>query len=129
MSRTARALGDVAGYLVEMKLHGFGVGLRQGECRACSARWTDGTEEVAVFIALVTGCRGRDPRLAHCRTTPFFWPIRASSWNQISTGVPFGTSARCRSMRARSFFESRDDLNILPGMMWARAHAGEADFL
>ena len=28
---------------------------------------------------------GRVPRLAHCRTRPFFWPIRASSWNQIST--------------------------------------------
>jgi hypothetical protein len=48
-----RALGDMAGYFVEMKLHGVGVGLRQGERRACSARWTDGAEEVAAFIALV----------------------------------------------------------------------------
>ena len=56
MRRTAcAALGDVARYLVEMKLHGFGVDLPQGECRACSARWTDGAEEVAVFIALVDG--------------------------------------------------------------------------
>jgi len=35
-----RALGDMAGYLVETKLHGFGVSLRRGERRACSARWT-----------------------------------------------------------------------------------------
>jgi hypothetical protein len=50
-----RALGNMAGYLVEMKLHGFGVGLRQGERRACSARWTDGAEEVGVFMALIDG--------------------------------------------------------------------------
>jgi hypothetical protein len=55
MSRTACALSDMAGYLVEMKLHGFGVDLRQGERRAYSARWTEGAEEVAAFIALVGG--------------------------------------------------------------------------
>lgn len=53
-----RTLGDMAGYLVEMKLHGFGVGLRQGERGGCSARWTDGTEEVCIFIALVDGLSG-----------------------------------------------------------------------
>ncbi len=30
------------------------------------------------------GALGRVPRLAHRRVILFFWPIRASSWNQIS---------------------------------------------
>jgi len=39
------------------------------------------------------GADGRVPRLAQRRVILFFWPIRASSWNQISIGVPFGRVA------------------------------------
>ena len=35
----------------------------------------------------------RVPRLAQRRVILFFWPTRASSSNQISTGVPFGRLA------------------------------------
>jgi hypothetical protein len=53
----------MAGYLVEMELHGACVGIRQSQRRACSACWTDGTEEIGVFVALVG-------RLAWSRSTP-----------------------------------------------------------
>src|SRR5580698_9166476 len=38
-----------------MELHGLGIDLRQRECDGCSARRTDGTEQVSVFVALVGG--------------------------------------------------------------------------
>jgi hypothetical protein len=38
----------MAGYFVEMKLHGECVGIRQSQRRACSACWTDGAEEIGV---------------------------------------------------------------------------------
>jgi NRAMP (natural resistance-associated macrophage protein)-like metal ion transporter len=34
--------------------------------------------------ALLIGCLGLVPRLAHWRTRPFFWPIRASSLHETS---------------------------------------------
>jgi hypothetical protein len=61
----------------------------------------------------------REPRRAHCRTRPFFWPMRASSWNQISIRVSVG----------RSFFKSLDDFGVLTGMARARAHMGKAQLL
>jgi hypothetical protein len=39
------------------------------------------------------GAEGRVPRFAHRRVILFFCPIRASSANQISTGVPRGRDA------------------------------------
>ena len=42
------ARGDVTGYLVEMKLHGRGIGLRQGEGCSGAASRTDGAEQVDV---------------------------------------------------------------------------------
>ena len=58
-----RARGDKAGYLVEMKLHGGCVGVRESQRRACSACWTDSAEEIGVFVALVR-------RLAWSRSAP-----------------------------------------------------------
>jgi hypothetical protein len=59
-----RALGDVAGYLVEVEeLHGFGIGLQQRERGACAARRTDGAEQIGIFVALVG-------RLSRSRPTP-----------------------------------------------------------
>ena len=40
------------------------------------------------------GAEGRVPRFAQRRVILFFWPIRASSWNQISMAVPDGIWAR-----------------------------------
>jgi hypothetical protein len=36
-----------------MKLHGFGVGLRQGEASTCPTRWTDGPEQIGIGVSLV----------------------------------------------------------------------------
>ena len=47
---------------------------------------------------------GRVPRRAHWRTRPFFWPIRASSWNQISTGVVSADAVEMSLQRAREVF-------------------------
>ena len=40
----------------------------------------------------------------HCRTIPFFWPMRASSWNQISTGLPLATPGLMSIQRSRKVF-------------------------
>ena len=47
--------GDVAADLVEMHLHGVGVGLGQHEGGAGAAQGTDGAEEIGVLVALVGG--------------------------------------------------------------------------
>ena len=57
-----RSAGDVAGYLVEVELHGFGIGLRQRK-RGGAARRTDGAEQIGIFVALVG-------RLSRSRTAP-----------------------------------------------------------
>ena len=49
------ALGDGVGDLVEVELHGLGVGVGQRQCRARAARRTDRAEEVGALIALVGG--------------------------------------------------------------------------
>jgi hypothetical protein len=60
---------------------------------------------------------------------PFFWPMRASSWNQISTGLPLGRSARwALSVRAK-FFISLDDLAVLARVTRAGADVREPEFL
>ncbi len=43
----------MAADLVEVKLHGFGVGERQRECGSRAARRADGAEEVGALIALI----------------------------------------------------------------------------
>ena len=48
-----RALGDMAADLVDVQLHGFGVGMRQHEGCRFATRRTDGTEEIGVLVALV----------------------------------------------------------------------------
>jgi len=57
------AVGDVARYLVQMQLHGFGVGVRQRERRAGSACGADRAEQIDVLIALIGG-------LARPRSSP-----------------------------------------------------------
>src|SRR3954464_15208668 len=59
-------------------------------------RWAE-----AVLWSL--GADGRVPRLAQRRVILFFCPIRASSANQISRGLP-PTACRISSRRAGKFF-------------------------
>ena len=39
--------------IIEVELHGFGIGLRQRERGAGAARRTDGAEQIGIFVALV----------------------------------------------------------------------------
>lgn len=47
--------GDTAADLVEMQLHGMGIGPWQHQRRTGSTGWTDGSEQIGVLVALV--CR------------------------------------------------------------------------
>src|SRR6476661_1999418 len=58
------ALCDVAADLVEMKLHGLCVDVRQSERSAGAAGWTDGVEQVGALVALIGGLTR--PRAAPC---------------------------------------------------------------
>ena len=54
--------GDVQGYLVEMQLHGVGVGEGQRQPCAHAPRRTDGAKEIGALVALVRGLeRPRSP--------------------------------------------------------------------
>jgi hypothetical protein len=50
--------------LVEVKLHGLGVGMRKGKGSALAARRADGAEQIGVLVALVG--RLARPRAAFC---------------------------------------------------------------
>ena len=50
------------------------------------------------------GAEGRVPRLAQRRVILFFWPIRASSANQISTGLPSASACAISAKRAGKSF-------------------------
>jgi hypothetical protein len=49
------SLRDRAGDLVEVKLHRFGVGEREGQGRARAASRTDRAEQVGALVALISG--------------------------------------------------------------------------
>lgn len=51
-------MGNLRADLVEMHLHGFGVGKGHHEGSPCASRRTDGTEQVGAFVALVGGQSG-----------------------------------------------------------------------
>ena len=88
------ALSDIARDFVEVKLHHVGVGVGQRERGADASRRADGAEQIGVVIALVGRLAKSRSALGPRRTWPFFWPIRASSSNHISTGVVSGTPSR-----------------------------------
>lgn len=52
---SVRAFGDMARYLVEVKLHGNGVRDRQRKRSTFAARWADRAEEIGTLVALVGG--------------------------------------------------------------------------
>ena len=68
-SRTAWApRATSAGDLVEVELHGFGVGERQREGRTYAARWADRAKQIGALVALVgrlAGARSAARPLPH----------------------------------------------------------------
>jgi hypothetical protein len=99
-----RALLNVATDLVYMELHGLGVGERQCASGADPMRQADCTGQKCTLLALIGGLTGPHAAPAHCRTVPFFWPMRASSWNHSSTFVRGGRSQRCAFSVRGHFF-------------------------
>jgi hypothetical protein len=67
-----------------MQIHRLGVAGRQDQGCALALLWADRAEDVGGSGALVAGCAWAVPRFAQRRVILFFWPIRASSANQIS---------------------------------------------
>src|SRR5215212_7411415 len=65
------------------------------------------------------GADGRVPRLAQRRVILFFWPTRASSANQISSGLPSASWVAISATRAGKVFKIRHR-GLALGMM-ARA--------
>ncbi len=53
---------------------------------------------------LSRGPRGREPMRAQMRVSVPFWPIRASSWNQISSGLPRAVAGRAWLTMSAKFF-------------------------
>ena len=112
-------------------------GIGQRQRRPDAAGGADGAEQIGVVIALVGGLPGRVPRLGHCRTSPFFWPMRAlipSLTRDVLKTRFRSTSSRAErrdepSARAGSFFERLDDPLVLSRMARPGAHAGKAELL
>jgi hypothetical protein len=48
-----RAVGDMTADLIEVKLHGLGVGMRKGKGSTLAARRANGAEQIGVLVALV----------------------------------------------------------------------------
>src|SRR5260370_3477262 len=57
---------------------------------------------------------------AHSRVSVPFWPIRASSWNQISIGLPWAAAGSASFTRMAKFFKCL--LRGLVSLRVARSH-------
>ena len=96
---------DDLGDLREVQVHRLGIAGRQNQGRALAILWADGAEDVGGSGALITRSAGTEPRFAHRRVILFFWPIRASSWNQISIlSLSIAFSRAIASRRVGKFF-------------------------
>ena len=71
----------------QVQRHPLGRAARQHQASALAVSRADRAEDVGRAV-LWFGAAGRVPRLAQRRVILFFCPIRASSANQISTGLP-----------------------------------------
>ena len=97
------ALRDMARDFVEVELHHVGVGIGQRERGSDAARRTDRAEQIGVLVALVGGLYlAVVPRLAHWRTWPFFWPMRASSLHEDSPVKQQTAASRTSAIRSIS---------------------------
>ena len=99
-----RATGDISGYFIDMSLHGFSVHPWRCDSRPHSARRTNRSEQIGVFLTLVGRLARPRPGSRPLTEVPVFWPILASSWNQISIGVVSGTPSRCALNAREKFF-------------------------
>ncbi len=89
--------------LVQVQGHALGRAAGQDQPRSFAVSRADGAEDVGRGGPLILGAEGRVPRLAQRRVILFFCPIRASSANQISSGLP-PTACRISSTQAGKFF-------------------------
>lgn len=80
--------------LVEMVLHGLGLGERHGQGRSDAACRADRAKQIGALVALVGGLAGTRAAPGPLPDEPVLLPDPASSWNQISTGLCRGTWAR-----------------------------------
>ena len=64
--------------------------MRHGEAAPVPRAGQMAPKMIGALVALIGGGSVVIPVRAHCGTRPFFWPMRASSWNQISIGLPLG---------------------------------------
>ena len=90
-----------------MHLHGLRVRPRQHR-RPLAVSRTDGAEQIGVFDSADRPAGGGVPFSPSTGASDSSGPRRASSWNQISTGVPAGRSAYAPGACRRSFFKRLD---------------------
>jgi len=100
------AARDTATDVVEVKLHGAGVGARKHKRGAGVARRADRAEHISVGIALILGLARPRPLLGPLIDQTVLLPDRISSWNQISTGTSdaISLSADAAATRVAKFF-------------------------
>jgi hypothetical protein len=79
-----RARRDLRGDLGHVQVHRLGDAGRHNQGGGLALLRTDRAENVGRGGSLVAWALGRVPRLAQRWVVLFFWPIRASSTNQIS---------------------------------------------
>ena len=99
-----RAARNMAADLVEVKLHGLGVGEWQRESGSLAARRTDGAEQVCALIALVGGLAG--PRAA-ARPLPdgsILLPYAGFVLEPDFNRFAFGQVGQVGAQRAREVF-------------------------
>ena len=101
-----RARGDLGADLRQVDAHGLAVGRRQDDGstrrpgRAQRAEQVNGVPPVVPHRT----ARGREPVGAQMYSRLPCWPTRASSWNQISTGLPAAFAGKTSFSRVAKFF-------------------------
>jgi hypothetical protein len=85
--------------LEEMLLHRLRVAERHDDAGALARGRADRTEDVGPGGALVVRRPRPGAAAGHLRVSLFFWPIRASSWNQSSMRLP-GCAVRISATRS-----------------------------
>jgi hypothetical protein len=86
---------DVTRDFLDVEVHCLSIGEGQRKGGADASGGTNGSKSDRLLSQRWSaGGRGRVPRLAHWRNRPFFWPMRASSSNRLSTEVVAGRPSR-----------------------------------
>ena len=96
---------DCLGDFREVQVHRLGVADGQDQSYALSLLRADGAEDIGRCGSLIPRSARASAALGPPAVILFFWPIRASSWNQISilpTSIAFSRATSSR--RAGNFF-------------------------